>query len=124
MLRPLSEVTIEGGGVWRTKWSIEEETGNENNGYYIVAAAMHAGCSIIKLDSLFQMSKMYTYRDDASQNTLCYGASVLSKKHPHCNKYYNDCSDDERWGVAEETNFIIGSCSFYEDVIHIWSCAL
>ena len=61
MSTPLSEVTIEGGGVWRTKWSIGEEKGNENNGYYIVAAAMHAGCSIVKLDSLFQMSKMYLH---------------------------------------------------------------
>ena len=118
LLKPLSEVNIEGGGVWRTKWSVDTD------GTYILAAAMHAGCSIVRLDSLSQMSKMHTYRDDASQNTLCYGASILNKTSSPCGENYDIHSDNDRKEAATKTNFTIGSCSFYEDIIHIWSCAL
>ena len=116
LLKPLSEVHIEGGGIWRTKWSIGDEMGSKRYDNYIVAAAMHAGCSVIALDSSYQMSKMCTYKDAASQNTLCYGASILDRQP----SWYSDDDDKEvDVGVA----FSIGSCSFYEDVIHIWSCA-
>ena len=46
----------------------------------LILAAAHAGCSLIKLDSSsFQVSKMFTYKDETSPNMLCYGASILNR---------------------------------------------
>ena len=118
--KPVSEVTIQEGGVWRTKWSVADD------GTYILAAAMHAGCSLIKLDSCsFQVSKMFTYKDETSQNMLCYGASILNRHSLPSREYGNGNDNDiDKKVVTGDANFTIGSCSFYEDVIHVWSCTL
>lgn len=72
------------------------------------------GCSIIHYGRAeitdfgdefnFGENQLHTYKAEDSQNTLVYGADILSRTQSQ----------------QHSLQFTVASCSFYEDCIHVW----
>lgn len=98
-LTPLSEVDV-GGGAWRVKWHPSPSRKDD-----LLVACMHDGFKIIH----FNTDENETRRGEVvrrfdSHSSLAYGA---------------DWSFAPPQKEGDET--LIGSCSFYDHALHLWS---
>ncbi|RIA81146.1 WD40-repeat-containing domain protein, partial [Glomus cerebriforme] len=95
MKRPIYDYNI-GGGVWRLKWHPTRKD-------YFLAACMHNGFHVIKVDDDVTMK---TTRSFMKHESLAYGV---------------DWNYSDQWN---NKNSLIASCSFYDHIIHLWESIL
>lgn len=88
MKRPISDYNV-GGGVWRLKWHPTRKN-------YILAACMHNGFHVIKVEEDMTMKTINSFMKHES---LAYGVD---------------------WNYSDQRNSLIASCSFYDHIIHLW----
>ena len=91
MKRPIYDLNI-GGGIWRLKW-------HPTRGDYFLAACMHNGFHVIKVN------------DDMTMKTTC------------CFKEHKSLAYGVDWNysnVKNSSNSLIASCSFYDHIMHLW----
>jgi diphthamide biosynthesis protein 7 len=94
-LLPLSTTDV-GGGLWRLKWHPDASRKND-----LLAACMHNGFSVLHYDtSSFSEAEIVTRFD--KHESLAYGV-------------------DWSFGPADnDGRFVVGSCSFYDHLLHVW----
>jgi diphthamide biosynthesis protein 7 len=90
----LSEVPV-GGGVWRVKWNPH----NSRKGDLLVAC-MQDGFKVLRYDDEMHSSQIIQRFDE--HKSLAYGVD-WSYQQP-----------------ATDSRQIIGSCSFYDHLLHVW----
>ncbi|KAF5370236.1 hypothetical protein D9615_010072 [Tricholomella constricta] len=93
-LAALAEVDV-GGGAWRVKWHPAESRQDD-----LLIACMHDGVKIVHLDTGNRRGEVTKHFD--SHESMAYGA-------------------DWSHGPSHEGETIIGSCSFYDRIFHLWS---
>lgn len=81
-----------GGGVWRTKWTVAGGCS------FLTLACMQAGSKVYALASDYSVHGVCEH-SGAESNELSYGIDILS---------------------ADTNTLIIGSCSFYNNSVHVW----
>lgn len=104
---PLTEHDAE-GGIWRLKWHPTDPT-------RLLVAGMHGGFKVVDFDGLALndgvdadgwltpgQGRLHTRFD--KHESLAYGA---------------DWSDG---GRTAEGRDLVASCSFYDHMLHVWSC--
>ena len=107
------------GGVWRIKWIVADDLHDE----YILTANMQGGSSILKLNPTAEEGEdkhSYSLHDVAtfsneSERQLVYGVG-----HFHTSK--SNVIFEE--SVAEKKTFDFVSCSFYENLLELWTAVI
>ncbi|KAJ3248858.1 Diphthine methyltransferase [Chytriomyces hyalinus] len=100
--QPIADHHTEGGGVWRIKW-------HPTNAYRMLTASMHSGFHVIDFSGgehtadEFTASNTVTVYTDGEHGSLAYGAD-WSFVAP----------------VENESDYLKGSCSFYDHSFHLW----
>ncbi|BDA51411.1 Diphthine methyltransferase [Coccomyxa sp. Obi] len=85
-----------GGGVWRVNW-------HPCDGSLLLAACMHNGCAVFRADvAAGSLQAVARYEGHSS---IAYGADWFS-------------------GTDAKDQHIVASCSFYDNLVHVWSCQL
>jgi diphthamide biosynthesis protein 7 len=90
----LSEVDV-GGGVWRVKWNPQENRKGD-----LLAACMRDGFKVLHYEDGMWQGQIVQRFDD--HDSLAYGVD-WSFEPP-----------------AEDGKQLVGSCSFYDHILHIW----
>ena len=102
-----------GGGVWRTKWYINKEKGEEEEEEeYLVLSCMHAGSHVLRVDKEGSTLRSITQHPPAKElgeKHLAYGIAMLDH-------------DGER--VDNKGKRLLASASFYENSVHLWGAQL
>ncbi|CAG8535928.1 7332_t:CDS:10 [Paraglomus occultum] len=91
MRQPLLEHHL-GGGIWRLKWHPKS-----NN--VIVAACMHNGFHIVKIDESDDQHRAFVDTSFVEHKSLAYGVD---------------------WSYSQDQKQLVASCSFYDHIIHLW----
>lgn len=114
-----------GGGLWRVKWVVPEGSGNPEEApkdHFLVLAGMHGGCHVYRLrvtleapvgeqancatsNVLIEEVNGFHHTDERNEKHLAYGIDVLS---------FTDSG-------PLDASFCIASCSFYDNLVQIWS---
>ncbi|KAJ8326986.1 Diphthine methyltransferase [Batrachochytrium dendrobatidis] len=94
--RPVSEISS-GGGVWRLKWHPTDPT-------LLLAACMYNGFHIYQLLNQ-DMTKLEHVQEYMHHKSIAYGA---------------DWSFADQTSSAMHPDSIIGTCSFYDHLLHFW----
>lgn len=107
MKKPILEIPSN-GGVWRSKWMLTDKSHEDNMTLgWLMCSSMQVGSGIYALhDDKYQTYTNF-FNGDKDKH-LAYGIDVL----------YSTKTNYEANGF----NFILASCSFYENRIDIWHC--
>ena len=111
MKRAVSDFDVENNaGIWRIKYKHnanfylgENEQGNETTKNEFLVAAMRAGFCVMQYDENRQISAKVRYLEQGTES-LAYGVDYINKK---------GCDLGKREGF-------VGSCSFYNHLMHVW----
>lgn len=90
----LSEIDV-GGGVWRVKWNPQENRKED-----LLVACMRDGFKVLHYEEGMQQGRVVHRFDD--HESLAYGVD-WSFEPP-----------------AEDGTQVVGSCSFYDHMLHVW----
>lgn len=107
-----------GGGLWRLKWLDNQSTDVndvDRDLGCIATANMHAGSGLYRISrtegvdsQLLQCDKQDVCSNE--DNQLVYGIDVLKAKH----------SPDKHDSANGRTEFLLATCSFYENNVQVW----
>ncbi|KAL4240914.1 Diphthine methyltransferase [Mactra antiquata] len=110
MKHPITELNL-GGGIWRIKW--EPKTAD-----YILTATMYNGFHIVDISNNDDLKICCHFKEHES---IAYGAdwcrSSQSKVQSSADVSELDCE-------SKTTEYIIGTCSFYDHLCKLWSIDL
>jgi diphthamide biosynthesis protein 7 len=99
----ISQVNV-GGGAWRVKWHPLEERRND-----LLVACMHDGFKIVQFDFGGQ-------RDSESM------ANIEGRRVKHFDKHQSLAyGADWSFATSDGRDTLIGSCSFYDHALYVWS---
>lgn len=104
---PLSSISV-GGGVWRLKW-------HPTNPQYLLSASMHNGFHVLSIENdQLQLNLSYD-----KHNSLAYGVdwSHMTEKSWYSGGNHGIPRDCDKCDIKN----IIASCSFYDNLLHVWS---
>lgn len=119
-----------GGGLWRVKWLVPEGCPHS----YLVLACMHGGCRVsrIKFTHLtgddnrdkwaVREESFVQHKDSRNPQHLAYGVDVLS-----CTAVAESSqaeAESEGGDALHKYKLELASCSFYDNLIQLWSCTL
>jgi diphthamide biosynthesis protein 7 len=105
MRKPSTPVisTEVGGGVWRVKWHPEPQRRDD-----LLVACMHDGFKVLRYDALAK----------ADAVTREITANTVSRFDEHKSLAYG--VDWSYKSVGDNGKTRIGSCSFYDHLLHVW----
>ena len=112
LMQPVCEADVD-GGVWRVKF----HPSNRGRAREVLVGAMHAGCRVVS----FERGVMGGDGDGDENGTEGDGWRIVRTFEKHESMVYG--VDWSYKGIhsgsgAEET--VVGSCSFYDHVLHLW----
>ncbi|KAH9812196.1 WD40-repeat-containing domain protein [Melampsora americana] len=88
-----------GGGIWRLKWHPTQVN-------HLLVAAMHNGFAVMNVpESESNENHIRVHTQFNEHDSLAYGA---------------DWGEEQR-SETQETSTIVGSCSFYDHLMHLWA---
>jgi len=95
LLRPVSGLSV-GGGVWRVKWCPQPERKTD-----LLVACMHDGFKVTRISDAGSENKII--QEFREHESLAYGVDWCHAK------------------AKRNGKSLVGSCSFYDHKLHIWS---
>jgi len=111
-MRPVCEADV-GGGAWRVKFrpSNIAERARE-----VLVGAMHAGCRVVRFERGVMGGN--GHGDDNENENEGDGWRIVRTFEEHESMTYGVDWSYRGDGALGET--VIGSCSFYDHVLHLW----
>jgi diphthamide biosynthesis protein 7 len=97
---PLTQVDT-GGGAWRVKWHPSANRPND-----LLVACMHDGFKVVR------------FNPEAVDRTVMTGGGVVKRFQAHESFAYGV---DWSFAGPSDGETLIGSCSFYDHALHLWS---
>ena len=113
-----------GGGVWRTKWNILDDSSS-----FIFLSCMQGGSSIVEYDGANSICAVkIQQRDENNDNHLAYGIDIInvaplqglesSNLGEYSEKTVTDVLSSRALTVT------VASCSFYDNLVQVWDAVL
>lgn len=109
------------------KWVVPEGCPHS----YLVLACMHSGCRVSRINLTHfaedgsgdhwevQEESFVQHRDTRNPQHLAYGVDVLA-----CTKAVEGEGEGEDGASLHKHKLELASCSFYDNLIQLWSCTL
>jgi diphthamide biosynthesis protein 7 len=110
-MRPVCEAAV-GGGAWRLKFHPSNVGGRARE---VLVGAMHAGCRVVRF------GRGVMGGDDDGNRRDGDGWEIVTTFEKHASMAYGvDWSYECVNSGAGAGETLVGSCSFYDHVLHLW----